>query len=970
MNSHTPFDADNDWTLDPYHCNRSNDPLVDKLIGNAYHVVRTVYCNLGNLKRIYDFLNQYGMVLGVQSEDELKAMTVSASYVRLYGFDNTNKRTVTDYLYVEGDRTGVIPDDPTATGSWILVASSTTGGGGDDDDEATPPYIIYTYNQGAALGGETTIPVPAGTVGVPMIVVEGQTNIVGYGFEYNATTLTVTLAQALETGDEVHLFLTGTPAVPDNPNITDWVQINWLYNGGYASGGEQVIQIPYTFQSVPAIYKNGDRYYQGLADKSYTVDADNQRILLTEALATNDRLIVTIGGESETIIASDRTIQEVARSANVKDTEVIKSTNTTQYLNGMKVIYDEVAQKAYGLPTLPTNVYISSVSNGQLTYSPGNITVGLLPIPDEVLDDFKNELLAGTTGLVSSGSVNVTPQGTLAEMQYYVTPEQFGDYVDEDTVFTAAIQAAIDYAAENPGVYVRGTENTYGVGMLEVTLGCKRIDSLKLKCVVSNTDSIIKSFIDTGHKDLVITNCDININGNSTKGIVISGTERGVFSHNHVYGFAAGGERYGIRIGILSTTSVNIGNKIKDNTIEMPTDPDNGLGSVAIVGVGLVGVSTSIYGGLDTNSGTPLYPSTITVRDTEVSGNLITGGTHGVAGGGIFRAEFIHNNISGCSHRNINLSGNAQRCLVLNNFLLEAGSSGVNIAWGSRWVTIANNYIQSAAASAQSTDDAAIQLYKGVDQCAVTGNIVLGSWKYSLYMGAMVTNVTVSGNNFTSGSLANIAIESDWVNTTTYPLAIYSRNYDPTTVPVAGDTGNINIGGNNYAGAGCAIYLVAVNGKALYNVNIHDEVIGSASSKSHVVYAYDAASLMTDGVLDNIAARGATASKYYLSRGRGAFSFIKNVTGLDDGTEVTVTAPTPSAIFGPNLYIASGTVTNFTGAQTGDEILVRMADGVVLTHNSSVMRLKGAANATASGGLAMMRLQLRAGIWFEVSRNF
>ena len=379
MNSHVPFDADNDWTLDPYHCNRSNDPLVDKLIGNAYHVVRTVYCNLGNLKLIFDFLNQYGMVLGVQSEAELKAMTTSASYVRLYGFDNTNKRVVTDYLYVDGDRTGVIPDDPTATGSWILVATSNSGGGGGEDDgKASPPYIPYTYNNGSAIGGETTIVVPAGTVGVPMIVVEGYTNLVGYGFSYDATSLTVTLTQPLEPGDEVHLFLTGTPAVPDNPNVTDWVQINWLYNGGYAVGGEQVIAIPYTFESVPAIYKNGERYYAGLADKSYTVDAANQRILLTEPLATNDRLIVTIGGESTTLVMSDRTVQEVARSANVKDSEVILSSNTTQYLNGMKVVYDVVDQKIYGLPALPANVYINSVSNGQLTYSPGNITVTLL----------------------------------------------------------------------------------------------------------------------------------------------------------------------------------------------------------------------------------------------------------------------------------------------------------------------------------------------------------------------------------------------------------------------------------------------------------------------------------------------------------------------------------------------------------------------------------------------------------------
>lgn len=256
-----------------------------------------------------------------------------------------------------------------------------------------------------------------------MIVVEGYTNLVGYGFTYDATSLTVTLAQPLEPGDEVHLFLTGTPAVPDNPNVTDWVQINWLYNGGYAVGGEQVIVIPYTFESVPAIYKNGERYYAGLADKSYTVDAANQRILLTEPLATNDRLIVTIGGESTTLIMTDRTVQEVARSANVKDSEVILSTNTTQYLNGMKVVFDVVAQKIYGLPALPTNVYINTVSNGQLTYSPGNITVDLLPVSNEYTDVLRTELAAET------GSELVTYKSALSGAIARSIHERLSDYV-------------------------------------------------------------------------------------------------------------------------------------------------------------------------------------------------------------------------------------------------------------------------------------------------------------------------------------------------------------------------------------------------------------------------------------------------------------------------------------------------------------------------------------------------------------
>lgn len=394
MNAHTPFDANQDWT-NPYCQNSSNDPMVDALLGNAYHVVRTVYCNLGNLKLIYDFLNQYGMVLGVQSEAELKALTTKAKYARIYGFSRAGDRQVTDYLYVEGDRTGILPNDTTATGSWITVATSGSNGGGTSSGEGA--YIPWVYSNGSATGGETTINVPDGTVGVPFIIINGDMQYVGRGFEFNVDSLSVTLAQPLEEGDEVVFLLTGVPAVPDNPNVNDWVQINWLYNNGAAAGGEQVIAIPYTFQSVPAVYKNGLRLYKGLTAESYTVDPDNQRILLTEPLVTNDRLIVQIGGEAQVLEAADHTLQEVARATNVKDSEVILSTDTTRLLNGKKVVYSVSEQRAYGLPVLPTNVYIQSVTNGQLTYSPGNITVDLLPVqtPGEKL---RQDLLDPTKG--------------------------------------------------------------------------------------------------------------------------------------------------------------------------------------------------------------------------------------------------------------------------------------------------------------------------------------------------------------------------------------------------------------------------------------------------------------------------------------------------------------------------------------------------------------------------------------------
>lgn len=464
MNAHTPFDAKQDWT-NPYCQNSSNDPMVDALLGNAYHVVRTVYCNLGNLKLIYDFLNQYGMVLGVQSEAELKALTTKAKYARIYGFSRAGDRQVTDYLYVEGDRTGIIPDDPEATGSWITVATSGSNSGGTSSGEGA--YIPWVYSNGSATGGETTINVPDGTVGVPFIIINGDMQYVGRGFEFNVENLSVTLAQPLEEGDEVVFLLTGTPAVPDNPNVNDWIQINWLYNNGAAVGGEQVIAIPYTFQSIPAVYKNGLRLYKGLTTESYTADPDNQRILLTEPLATNDRLIVQIGGEARVLEASDHTLQEVARAANVKDSEVILSTDTTQVLNGKKVIFDVVAQHLYALPTLPSNVYINTVANGQLTYNPGSVTVNLVPIDDALTQDIlslvKSEL-ATTTG---AGLVNTTSGDSVQTVIDYLTVTDLAHLGNLATAKASTIKAnsiSIAYKYGNVSYLSTGTTGTPSTG--------------------------------------------------------------------------------------------------------------------------------------------------------------------------------------------------------------------------------------------------------------------------------------------------------------------------------------------------------------------------------------------------------------------------------------------------------------------------------------------------------------------------
>ncbi|ENU3986707.1 phage tail fiber protein [Enterobacter kobei] len=636
-----------------------------------------------------------------------------------------------------------------------------------------------------------------------------------------------------------------------------------------------------------------------------------------------------------------------------------------------------------------TKNYVDNVSLVRALRVPES-SVGILPPADQRANKLLafNALGQPITVVPQSGSasdvlielakptgaslIGVQPQGTLAEMQYYVTPEQFGSYIDENTEFTYAVQAAIDYAAAHPGVYVKGTDKVYGVGALNVKVGVKKIQSLRLKCVVANTDIVLGSLVDTGHSDVIIDDITIDANSNVTKAsILMSGTVRGVISNCRVFNNKVQADLYGIRIGTISTTSVNKQNKIINNHITMPVDPTGGGNKYPMVGVAVLSPSSTTYGGIDINGGHPLWPSVITTTDTIIQGNHIEGGTHGIAGSALFRVMITENRILSNSHRNINLSGNCQRCTVTNNHLLEGGSSAVNMAWGCRWMNVTGNLIMTSSAASSPSDDAAIQMYKCVDQVVVSGNTILGDWKYSVYMGANVTNITVNGNGLFAGTLASIAVESDWVLTSVYPLAIYSSSRDPNLVPVADGSGNINIGGNSYGGGSCAVYMTATNGKALYNVNVHDEVINSVTSRPHVIYAYDSSTLMTDGVLANIAARGASNNKYYLSRGRTSFTTVKNVTALDDGTaEVTVTGSTPSAVYGPNLYVSSGTISNFTNAQDGDEISVRMNDGVVLVHNTSIMRLRGGVDATASGGLAVVTLRKKSGVWFEISRNF
>lgn len=153
--------------------------------------------------------------------------------------------------------------------------------------------------------------------------------------------------------------------------------ITWEYNGGSAIGGETQIVLDVVVDSVSEIYIRGQRQQIG---RGFTFDPSTSTITLADELEAGDDVVVVINGDPTVYNQIDRTPWEVARANNVSNSEVILSTDKSTALDGKVVVYDVSTQDSWRIPhDLPSGVKISSVSNGILVYSPGNVSVKLSP---------------------------------------------------------------------------------------------------------------------------------------------------------------------------------------------------------------------------------------------------------------------------------------------------------------------------------------------------------------------------------------------------------------------------------------------------------------------------------------------------------------------------------------------------------------------------------------------------------------
>ena len=196
MTGHVPFNACSEWS-DPSCGNKSNDPLVDKMIGNAYHVVRSVYCKLDEINVVYALLDKYKILICVSDPSELPELNpVYAKYARVYSVGD-GSAVYYDYIYTPGNMSG-IPTEPATDGTWVQVNGPGNSMSGN---------IPWVYNGGSSVGGETTIVVPSYAIAVSELFINGSHELVDTNVTYNAATRTITFEKPLEAGEQVVVMI-------------------------------------------------------------------------------------------------------------------------------------------------------------------------------------------------------------------------------------------------------------------------------------------------------------------------------------------------------------------------------------------------------------------------------------------------------------------------------------------------------------------------------------------------------------------------------------------------------------------------------------------------------------------------------------------------------------------------------------------------------------------------------------------
>lgn len=435
-----------------------------------------------------------------------------------------------------------------------------------------------------------------------------------------------------------------------------------------------------------------------------------------------------------------------------------------------------------------------------------------------------------------------------------------GDGVTNDT---AAIQAAIDAAAEVRGKVVFAFGGVYSISKV-ILRSFVTIDitgaTLKARSSLGVT-ALIESpeWLGVGRiEDAAILGGRFDANGLVYGAVVLRNADGIRVERIKAYGFP-----------ITSSAAIRLDwdtndCHVIDNEITHVLDDPYGTVTSA-VGISCVSKVVDDQSGGQNNTLTFANPTNLS-RGHRIKGNKVKGGTHGIALVGAARCFVNDNYLENFGHRGILLSPRACDNIISQNQVYDFNSTGIHMAWGCERNIIAENQLQTNRSGAEGDG---IKGYFGCSHNKVTGNSINGvtgsATGAAIRFAVGSTGNTIADNTIT-GCLNGIRIQSK----------LPTPYYQPTTPPpVVGTTitGNmITVSGTNSAG----IRLVEVDGIAIQRLSIQGNNVIGGSVGFEIVEA-------TAFAINSLIASGNTfssATKATLPRGAAHFLALSGNEGL------------------------------------------------------------------------------------------
>jgi parallel beta-helix repeat protein len=368
-----------------------------------------------------------------------------------------------------------------------------------------------------------------------------------------------------------------------------------------------------------------------------------------------------------------------------------------------------------------------------------------------------------------------------------------------------------------------------------------------------------------------------------------------------------------------------------------------------------------------------------------IADNVLNGGYYGIS---IPAAQYttVTGNVIKSNVRGISAQHCAKYNTISGNTIVNNISTAIAFAYGSTDNVVANNDIQTAV----SNGEAHLESYVGSknntfsnNQVRVTGGTTS---RYFAYCAVQSDGCAFIDNVFNGNvDRASIGVESAWNNATTNPASYAYNNVAGINGFAGTGMSGVTISGNIISNGlpVPAIFTYQVSDGAgdytLTNCTISNNVVTNTAPNYQLEMAEDNAGDSNGHILKNNSFFPTEDGPGYYSwaRGRAHFVMVSGNTPINYPISSYVypdAGATPNVAYNDYVslaaYSTATTVTNFTGANDGQVITVRLSAAVTIDNNANIV-LKGGTDITGVTSNDYVTLLKRdSTTWTELSRSF